>query len=356
MRTFFTTEENLIKILHSDDTNIWKRILNLHDVIFISSPTGMWNQNNKTLSNFHRTGKKLYCYNEFFDRIKSDSRCVLNLSQPTFLLNLDSDKTNEIMDDYGVCCYSIESDNTPFYTNMGWEIEANDIDFVDKSWKLFFAGLNKSCNSILVMDRYFFASQWNKDSGCPDDNLQDSYDNLASVLDNVLPDSITDETLVVSVLFDISTVVNSGKNKRIAPTFQDLAVKIEQIRQSINRSYKFHIELISVQNGCSFYSETHDRFIVTNYSITEATHKLKAFNNKGEVIDNQKLYFNYAYSRGITQNDKSSAPAKTQDRILSSIKQLLSDTNNYSKVLYALDGVVQTYDSGVLQNRLLVKV
>lgn len=356
MRTFFTTEKNLIKILHSKDTNVWKKILNLQDAVFISSPLKEWDRKNKTLLAFHRSGKKLYSYNEFFDAINIDPSCILKLSQPTLLLDIKSNKAKTIMDDFGVCCYSINSKDKPFYTSPGWDIEVNAPEVIDKSWRYFFSGLDKCCNSILIIDRYLFSSQWNKCSECPDDNIQDSYDNITCILENILPDSIPNDSLEVSIVFDISTVTSSGRNQRQVPSFQDIATQIEQIRSAIVRPYTYHLELISFQKGCAFYNETHDRFIITNYSITEATHKIKAFNRSGLAIENQMLYFNYSYSRGIAHNDKSTAPARTQDRVISEIKKLLTDANNYPLIQYSKDGIIATYGVGTLQNKLLVKV
>ena len=92
MRTFFTTEQELIKLLKSSDDNVWKQILRKQQCVFVSSD---WDENNKLLSAFHRSGVRIYSYPDFFERINEDHELMTKLGTPIYLLDITKDKAEE---------------------------------------------------------------------------------------------------------------------------------------------------------------------------------------------------------------------------------------------------------------------
>lgn len=353
MRTFFTTEEILDKILRSRDTYVWKQILKQQDQVFVyaKSKDGNWDRNNKVLFNFHQSGKKIFSYNEFFDAILSENtKRVTGLSMPIFLLDIDAERAKKISDNYGVCCYSVKDKTSPFIANRGWSVETTDDD-VDNSWSYFYQHLNPTSNSILMIDRYLFSSEWNKKNGDPDDYLRDSFFNIQNILEDTLPAIMEGGVMTVTIVFSDDTI-KGGKNDYRAYTFSDIVTKMQTIQSEVKRPYSYNVELISINKDCAYYNDTHDRFVITNYSITEAAHKLKAFNKNKQVITKQKLSFDYSYSKGIAPDDISSVPVQTQIRVIDAIKKLLNDPKSANHIKHSINGVMST-SSIAIENRLL---
>lgn len=186
MRTFFTTEQELIKLLESPDDNVWKQILKKQQCVFVSLPSGRtdWDENNSILSAFHRSGVKIFSYPDFFERINVDHESMTRLATPIYLLDISKEKAEEIRQEYGVCCYAVEDNTKPFISKRGWDIETTDEE-KPKSWDFFFKNVFTNCNSIIIIDRYLFACDYNKKNDEPDEVIQDSYDNLEQILKNL---------------------------------------------------------------------------------------------------------------------------------------------------------------------------
>lgn len=137
------------------------------------------------------------------------------------------------------------------------------------------------------------------------------------------------------------------------PTMTEIIEEIQNIKNRIGFPYEIDIEVLSVDKGCAYYNDTHDRFVITNYSITEATHKIKAFRAGNVALCKQKLSFNYTYSKGIEDDDKSSLPAATQERILNALRNYINDKKNKSKIKYAINGEVYSLNEKNVLNKLL---
>ena len=130
----------------------------------------------------------------------------------------------------------------------------------------------------------------------------------------------------------------------------ELATKVNKIKKSILEKTPFTLELISIDSNCYKYEDTHDRFIVSNYFVINATHKIKAFNARNQSLCGQKLFFDYLYSNGIEEGDISSTPEVSQDRVLKAICDAIHTSK--SEITYAANG--QTNKKGIfsLQNEL----
>lgn len=353
MRTFFTTEQELINILESSEDNVWKEIVKKQQSIFVSLPSGRadWDESNPLLNAFHRSGRKIYAYPDFFERIKINRNNLTKLSTPIYLLDISKEDAEQIRRDYGVCCYDIESKMKPFIAKRGWVIETSDEE-KPKNWDFFYESIIPFCNSIIILDRYLFASEYNKKNGEPDEVIQDSYDNLEQIIKNVLPKESKCNEFVLTIVFSCSS--NKGGIGEYDPTLTEIIEEIQNIKERISRPFEYDIEVISVDKGCAYYNDTHDRFVITNYSITEATHKLKAYRNEKLFLCKQKLFFDYLYSKGIDEDDKSSLPAITQERVLNALRNYINDKKNKGKIRYALNGEELSLNDRSVRNKLLL--
>ena len=343
---FFTTEQELKKLLESSDDNVWKQILKKQQCVFVPSD---WDENNRILNAFHRSGVKIYSNPDFFDRIIVDYEKMTKVVTPIYLLDITKEKAEEISREYGLCCYAIEDNTKPFISKRGWDIETSDEE-KPKNWDFFYDNIFTNCNSAIIVDRYLFACDYNKNNNEPDEVIQDSYDNLEQIMKNILPRELKCK-FVLTIIFSCSS--NKGGRGEYNPTMTEIIEEIQNIQKRIGRPYEYDIEVLSVDKGCAYYNDTHDRFVITNYSITEAAHKLKAYRTGNVVLCKQKLSFNYTYSKGIEDDDKSSLPATTQERILKALRNYINDKKNKGKIRYAINGEEYSLSEREVQNKLL---
>ncbi len=354
MRTFFTTEQELINILSSHEDNVWKDVVKKQHYVFVSLPPGRinWDENNRLLSAFHRSGKKIYAYPDFFEKIKKDQAKMTKMSTPIYLLDITKEKAEEISREYGICCYAIGTMAKPFIVKRGWDIETTDVE-KPNSWDFFYGDINSYCNSIVIIDRYLFSCDYNKKNGDPDEIIQDSYTNLEQIMDNILPKESKCDDFTLTIIFSCSS--NKGGMGEDTPTFTEIIEEIQTIKERIGRPFDYDIEVISVDKGCAYYNDTHDRFVITNYSITEASHKLKAYRTGGISLCKQKLFFDYTYSKGIEEGDKSSLPATTQERVLNALQNYIRNRKNRKKIRYAFNGEEYALQERDVANKLLTE-
>lgn len=328
------------------DNDVWPHIINNQDIIFLSDYDESAMSNNRLLQNLHRIGIKIY---QTPFEITENLNIIHNISCPTILSNISPEEAKKIRSDYGVNCYACNDDSTPFPIQQGWTIETSDPG-IERNWKWFFEDIDRTCNSALVVDRYLFQNEWNKDNGLPDDNLDDSINNLRSIVDGILPEELNCGKFVLSIVCDNSKVY-TGKDGHFVP-IRKLVKRIESIKKDISRSFNYDIEAFFVERGRPFYSETHDRFVITNYTVTEATHKLKSYRSPDISLCNQKISFSYIFYK---PSKKSSMSSITQKRVLEAIHEIVNDEDGKKegKIVYALNGKIIDNKNWKSKNRLI---
>ena len=147
--------------------------------------------------------------------------------------------------------------------------------------------------------------------------------------------------------FTVSIIFDETKSDL---SMAELATKVNKIKKTIMGKTPFILELISIDNNCYKYEETHDRFIISNYFVISATHKIKAFNTERKSLCSQKIVFDYLYSKGIEEGDISSIPEVSQDRVLKAVCDSIHTSK--AEILYAVNGQISKKGAFSLQNEL----
>lgn len=332
MFTIYTTENKLTELCLEGDE--WYDIIRNQKTIIIcnDSDDEEWDVTNTILMNLHRSGISIEVDNTLIEEIKEDNSKVLEIVNPAYILDFKEEDAKAIEDKYGVIFLTTQNTPKPIISKRGWDIDTTD-DSKPKTWEFFLKRNHVKFNSLLIVDRYFFSSQ----SG---ESIEDSLFNLRSILNALLP-SCNMYKFTVSIIFDES---------RSDLSMSELATKVNKVKKTIIGKTPFTLELISINNNCYKYEETHDRFVISNYFIINATHKIKAFNYEKKSLCSQKLFFDYLYSKGIEKDDISSTPEVSQDRILKALCESIHTSK--SGILYAANG--QTSKKGVFtpQNEL----
>lgn len=324
MVSLFTTEDKLTDFcLEGGD---WYNIIRNQQTIYIcnGSDDEEWDTSNEVLKVLHRSGVGIEVDNGLAKDIESSRDAVTDLVNPIYILDYSSSDALKISEKYGVIFLPTQDTPKPVIARRGWDVDTSDKNF-DCAWKSFLDGIVSPANSIVIVDRYLFSSQ-------EEESFEDSVNNIRNILNALLPSHHVKD-FTVSIIFDLS---------KSDEELSTIAMAVNKIRKVLVGKTEFNLELYSITSDCYKYEDTHDRFIVSNYYIINATHKLKAFSTDGNSFCNQKLYFDYIFSKGIEEGDRSTIPVVTQDRIIKAICEAISTSKN--EIDYALNG--QTHRKG----------
>ncbi len=364
MRALVTTENCLREICKSP-SSVWNLIVNKQKNIIISTNSG---DNKFEIDRFplrlHNKQVRIIPQSNIVNQLPNNPLFLEALSDCIFLLEIPKAKAEELSRDYGICCFSAESKEPPFITEEGWFFETTDPD-LEKSWDFFYEGLNRNCTSAILIDRFLFCREWNKGNGCPDDTIEHSTFNLKSIMNNIIPNSIHNDKFVLTIVFNFEGAIKcekkdclgnvirdrNGRVQFIYYRFEELVNMINQIKKEIIRPFKYDIEVLSINKRCAYYNDTHDRYVITNFHLTTATHKLVAFTPDQQFLHKQILNFFYICSTGL--KNKSSLPIATKERVLKAMIQLI-DESDINTLKYAINGhVVPVFNKSLIKNKLL---
>ena len=314
MFTLYTTEDKLTELCLEGEE--WFDIIRKQKTIYIcnDSDNKEWDVTNATLVALHRF-THIEVDNELLEDIKEDNSKVLELVNPAYILDFKAEEAKSIEEKYGVIFLPTSNTPRPVLAKRGWDIDTTD-ENKPNTWDYFLDGNRVKFNSLVIVDRYFFSK-----------SIEDSLFNLRNILIKLLPNTM--HKFTVSIVFDKSQVDDGI-------SMQNLATKVNKLKKGILGKTSFDIELISIDSDCYKYSETHDRFIISNYFVINATHQIKAFNEKKEALCAQSLKFDYLYSKGIEDGDISSTPEVSQDRVLKALCEALHTSK--SIIQYAING------------------
>ncbi len=320
MFTLYTTEDKLTELCLEGGT--WYDIIKNQRTIYIcnDSDEEEWDISNEILMNLYRGGVEIEVDNELAEDIKNDTKSVLELVNPAYILDYSEHEATEISRKYGVIFLPTQNTPEPAIAETGWTLDTSD-DSKEQSWDFFLSGIKIKYNSLVIVDRYFFSSEIEKG-----ESLEDSKFNLRSILNILLPKEQMHK-FTVSIIFD-------GAKADIE--MQKLATEVNKVKKTLVGHTSFDMELISIDSNCYNYDKTHDRFIVSNYFVIDAAHKIKAFRTDKTVLTEQNIHFKYLYSEGIRENDKSSKPEVSQDRILKAICDAMHTSKR--EMLHAANG------------------
>lgn len=318
MFTLYTTEDKLTELCLEGGT--WYDIIRNQRTIYVcnDSDEEEWDISNEILLNLYRGGVEIEVDNEVAEDIKKDTKNVLELVNPAYILDYSEQEATEISRKYGVIFLPTQNTPEPAIAETGWTLDTSD-DSKEQSWDFFLSGIKTKYNSLVIIDRYFFSSEYGE-------SLEDSKFNLRSILNILLPKEQMHK-FTVSIIFDIT---------KADKEMQELATEVNKIKKTLVGHTSFDMELISIDSNCYNYDKTHDRFIVSNYFVIDAAHKIKAFRTDKTVLTEQNIHFKYLYSEGIRENDKSSKPEVSQDRILKAVCDAMHTSKR--EMLHAANG------------------
>jgi hypothetical protein len=181
-------------------------------------------------------------------------------------------------------------------------------------------------NALLLTDRYLFAFKR--------PNAGDGIANIKDILGELLPKQFLGGNYHVTIVFD-----NMAKDENYS--FDEIARLLEEVKQQLNRDYPITMEVLGITPDCSIYNKLHNRMIISNYYLVEASHKLAAFNkDKGTA---RQMLIPMALFTESSLNGNSTPPLDAIDHTLTTLRKFSKyltylPESAHSTYLYAVNG------------------
>lgn len=255
------------------------------------------------------------------ERFKLHPENVQKNPSSLYILDITSAEALAIQRTYGVMCLSGDS------PNISPLIDVNDIHIakeeqqLGRGWDTVLDSVEMlPSNALLMADRYLFAIKY--------PSAANGISNIKDILTELLPKQFQGGNYHVTIVFD-----NMAKNENYS--FSEIVQLIEDVKKQIGREYPITMEVLGITPECSIYKKLHNRMVISNYYLVEASHKLAAFNKyKGTV---RQMLIPMTLFTESSLNGRSTPPLDAIDHTLATLR-------NFSKSLqYLPESLHKTY-------------
>lgn len=261
--------DNMASDMEPEDQDVWYKIFTKQEYIYVASSDGREyvSQDEPLFYLSDSYGVEIRYETKYITGIADNHDWVCQYSNGIFLLNIDECDAEQIQHDYGVICQSVDhldcdalhDQNLSFSPNVGQE---------GYSWKKILRRINSKyypSNHLTIIDRYLFS-----DLECFDTALQNVYE----IINAMLP------THELKRNYKLTVFIGEQEENKTVP-LEMITKGINEILLLIKRPYTIDFELFFLYHQSPLYKSTHNRRILTNYTITTIEHMINAF--KGGV-------------------------------------------------------------------------
>ena len=158
--------------------------------------------------------------------------------------------------------------------------------------------------------------------------------NIKDILSELLPKQFLGGNYHVTIVFD-----DMAKDENYS--FAEIAQLLEDVKQQLKRDYPITMEVLGITPNCSIYKKLHNRMIISNYYLVEASHKLAAFNqDKGTA---RQLLLLLSLFTESSLNGNSTPPVDAIEHTLATLRKFSKSLtylpeSSHSTYLYAVNG------------------
>ena len=262
-------------------------------------------------------------------KIKVHPEKVLKNPSSLYILNITSAEALAIQRTYGVMCLSGESPNISPLIDINDIHIAKEQERLGRGWDTVLDSVETlPSNALLLTDRYLFAFKH--------PNAGDGIANIKDILTELLPKQFLGGNYHVTVVFD-----NMAKNDNYS--FEDIAHLLEDVKGQMQRDYPITMEVLGITPSCSIYNKLHNRMIISNYYLVEASHKLAAFNK--DMGTARQLLLPLALFTESSLNGRSTPPLDAINHSLATLRKFSKSLqyvpeSAHSTYLYAVNGQI----------------
>lgn len=259
------------------------------------------------------------------ERIKSHPEEVQKNPSALYILDISPSEALGIQKSHGVMCLSGERPDISSLIDTNDVHISNEQEKLGRGWDSVLDSVEKlPSNALLLTDRYLFAFR--------QPNAGDGLANIRDILDQLLPQQFLGGDYHVTVVFD-------DMSKHESYSFDEIATKLNRIKTQLYRDYPIMMEVLGITADSSIYNKLHNRLIISNYFLVEASHKLAAFNaDRGTA--RQLLIPMTLFTEG-SLNGTSTPPLKAIEQTITTLRDFsksLSQLTDHNVYLYAVNG------------------
>ena len=332
----------------------WLNILNLQGDIYYSGRNYNWEEDpDDPWFIASQRGHDFINREEFIEGIKEHPESVLDHPDAVFILDVDSDFALRIENDYGVICQPASTlDSHCRLTGQDRvkrvrkpEKTPGCATVIRKTWKDILGNQLRACpsNAMVLVERNFF-SHYDKMTG-----ELFGIENLRDLLDTVLPEKLKCEYQVLIIYQDGQHPTEAGKPLSEMEFIRDTESRANEVVKGI-RGYPISVKLLSVSDPKRYFdpvhrqlfNDTHDRRLVTNYYLIEASWSLAPFYTD-RARTNEKITMEYLFSRLHEEGPEDLAVHEKND-ILNMVKGFMAESNIYRTFLSPLSNRLVRHD------------
>lgn len=262
-------------------------------------------------------------------KIKVHPENVLKNPSSLYILSITSAEALAIQKTYGVMCLSGECPNFSPLIDINDIHIAKEQEKLGHGWDTVLDSVETlPSNALLLTDRYLFAFRH--------PNAGDGIANIKDILTELLPKQFLGGNYHVTVVFD-----NMAKNDNYS--FGEIAQLLENVKVQMQRDYPITMEILGITPSCSIYNKLHNRMIISNYYLVEASHKLAAFNK--DIGTARQLLLPLALFTESSLNGRSTPPLDAINHTLATLRKFSKSLtylpeSAHSTYLYAVNGKV----------------
>lgn len=260
-------------------------------------------------------------------RYKEHPENVLKNPSALYIFDIPETEALAIQRKYGVMCVSANSPNIDPLIDVNDIHIAKEQEKMGKGWDTVLDSVEKlPSNALLLTDRYLFAFKR--------PNAGDGIVNIKDILVELLPKQFLGGNYHVTIVFD-----NMAKDENYS--FDEITRLLEEVKLQLNHDYPITMEVIGITPDCSIYNKLHNRMIISNYYLVEASHKLAAFNkDKGTA---RQMLIPMALFTESSLNGNSTPPLDAIEHTLSTLRKFSKSLtylpeSSHSTYLYAVNG------------------
>lgn len=274
------------------------------------------------------------------ENYKTNSKDVLTNPSVLYILDITPSEALSIQKKYGVMCLSSENPDISTLIDVNDFFKPSVEKKMFKGWDRVLDSVEKlPSNALLLIDRYLFTAR-NKEKG-------DGLDNVRHILSELLPKTFEGPDYHITIVFCIEA-------KHYSYSFVEIASKLYNLAHQLRPQYGMMVEVFGIKEICSLYDDSHDRQIISNYYLVEATHKLAAFTPEDKGTVSQSI-IPWSLFTEDSLNGKSSAPLDAINQVIENFQEFYASLSNeaeHNTYLYAVNGKLMNRCMGV-RNRLL---
>lgn len=261
------------------------------------------------------------------EKFKAHPETVLKNPSSLYILNMTHAEALAIQKIYGVMCLSGDSPNLSSLIDVNDIHIAKEQEKLGRGWDTVLDSIETlPSNALLLTDRYLFAFRR--------PNAGDGIANIKDILTQLLPSQFGGGNYHVTIVFD-----NMAKNENYS--FLEIAQLLEEVKQQLNCDYPITMEVLGITPDCSIYNKLHNRMIISNYYLVEASHKLAAFNK--DVGTARQMLIPMTLFTESSLNGNSTPPLDAINHTLATLRKFSKSLSYlpesaHNTYLYAVNG------------------